>query len=81
MICLITTAMPTVATKATVLMEAPLGLIAMIFLSAFLAAQEFGAVAEDSKLKLLGQNLSPTVIPLLFVFALIMLLSMVETLY
>lgn len=57
------------------------GSIALVYLLACIIIQEYSVVGEDSKLKSLGQHLSIGIIPLLFIFAFIMTMSVAEAIY
>ena len=76
---MITAPMSTFTNLDPTAMAASLGVTAMICLIAFLVAQELGGtVPEGSKLHVLGRYLTVGVVPLLFVFVLLLGIRVLE---
>lgn len=73
MVCTVTT-----STTAAMVMGASFGVIAAITVIVFLATRVLATVHGGSKPKLLGRYLDIAIIPLLFVFALTLTITIVE---
>jgi len=78
MVCTVTTAMTTITTMAVITLPDSVGIAAAVALIILLATKELASAYGGSRLKLLGRYLMIPIIPLLLLFALIVVTKIWE---
>lgn len=78
MVCIVTAAMTTIATTETITVPDSLGIAAAVALIILLAAKELASAYGGPRLKLLGRYIVIPIIPLLLLFAVIMVAEIIQ---